>query len=255
MDHLPRVRLAWFLYAISLLAAASAGNPITELGVFGGVFVVLGWLAIHLFGSILSHALQTGFMLGLVLSVLFLMPAVGPTSNPPEGSRCRRCADQMQSLAYALKHCRSRHGRLPDNVLSEDGVHLSWRTRFVSDLGDAEYAAKHNLPDGVVSPALTSMAEEPPFCYWCYGFGDGWNAYFAIRDSKASWPEDTHRPQPSGRDYDVDTVVLIEASNNAVGNWQEPVDLSFEEAVDLLTTLPKEEVFDGHWRSLECSTR
>jgi len=72
------------------------------------------------------------------------------------------------------------------------------------------------------------------------------NSYFAVVGSQSAWPGNRGLQFEEIEDDPSQTILLIEAGGRGI-SWAEPKDLSFEEAVDLLSKPAKPENGDGHW--------
>lgn len=239
-----KFRLWTILWAFALLASAMA--------TFGTEGFVYGALVIG-FWSSSSSLKRLYFMLlvvALLVSVMFYMtlPTVNGDLEPPEH---HSCSSSLQVVARSVLSYSLSHGAfLPvRNSTWRGGPPVAWRLRVLPYLehGDLQKNYKYDVAwDDPNNTAVTSTEVGLLFCPTDRtGRGDNRSSYFAVVGEETLWPETVQRRLSDIKDGSAQTIMLIEAGGRDV-KWAEPRDLSFQEAVKLLSTGSPANTRDGH---------
>ena len=181
----------------------------------------------------------------------------------------KRCQGKLEDLAQAIHHFHEVHGSFPLAHTMVDGQPgHSWRTQVLPQAGilsDIEAKALFGsldlsepwdtvgnlqLFDGTMTHGLNCPLNEGNIAHdMNYPLTDSHIAhpttYFAIVDSRTVWPPDHVCRFEDIKDGTANTILLIEAPRRNV-HWYEPRDLPFDEAVELLTSIPTEDDSIGH---------
>jgi hypothetical protein len=225
-----RLRTIFFLFALVASALASFG----VWGIAAVVGALVFWTLMRLPSSDggvfvwLAAVLNAGFLIAL------LLPSVG--SRPPSTSA--RCSNNLHQLVQALHRYQSMHGALPPSYLSDDAgqpAH-SWRTLLLPILDRDDVFQAVDLQKPWDHPINDRILSRPIDVYQCPIDGNtiSFASYFAVVGPQTAWPNGSGRPLSEITDPTGHTIVLIEARDRNV-MWAEPRDLSFDEAVELLT--------------------
>lgn len=237
-----KFRLATIAYVFALLAAAMAA-----FGVVGGIFaagVVAGFwarAAQHRWVRVKAPVVAT------TLLVVLAAALVGAISTAGEAARRSSCQGRLCQLALALNSY-GHNGSYPVAVMRDaagKSLH-SWRTVAM------EQADWFSLPrptidytqpwDSAANQAVLGGENELCRCPSCLD-GSPETDYFAVLGARTAWPKDRGRPTSEITDDPDSTILLVESwRKNAA--WAAPVDLTFDEAVDLLSEPPQPEA--GH---------
>jgi hypothetical protein len=239
-------RLWTIFYVFALLAAALAtfgvwGIPIAAilLGIWASVFrnppqnaVAYSLIAVLVFGFLISLA----------------MPGIDVGMR--EAARRNQCLNQIKQLALGVLNYETSHYKLlPAYVADTNGTPLlSWRadvypqiefdvgmwpgsyfdhTKAWNDPANATFAA--NAPSGFVCPSHASLG--------------ALSGYYAVVDPRTAFVGRIGRRMAEFKDGVATTILFIE-SQRPKANWAEPRDLTFDEAVQLLSTPASAQ--DGH---------
>jgi len=241
-----RFRLWTILWAFALLTSA------TTLFRWIGLFISCSVLALYAVRSIKKQKRITVFELLLISSILGMVLgfSLPPTSYFGSLHRRDRCLKQIQDVAFAVKLYRRRHRTLPRDFLATSGNELSWRILLLPDLGHANTVKRHGLNEewkGAITPRL--VADEP-YDIRCLArgkslFGGKQSTYFAVVGEETYWMDESSSYRDMQSDFESDTLMLIEA-NPRRSHWFEPYDLTMQEALELLTSVPDWGKPDGH---------
>ena len=239
-----KFRLTSLLWAFALSASA--------LATFGGTGIVVSAIVIGLWAVFFietrrdSAAWLTAMLVAFLLLAL-LAPAV---QSARETSRRLNCINNLKQLSLALLNYESARGEYP--AASQSGPnkqHLhSWRYWITPYLESTTFYDQYDPNRAWDDPNNSKLIAKtvPMHVYTCPSH-DSQNLsthYFAVVGDNTAWPQDRGRTFREITDGMSNTILLIEAPHKSVP-WAKPEDLSFEEAVELLTNPPQDQYF-GH---------
>lgn len=232
--------LATIAYVFALLAAAMA--------VFGGgvgIWVTIGVLAFWawVYFAPAFTALERAVIAVIVLGLLaLLLPAV---QSAREAARRSSCLGHLKQIALGLMNHSDAAGSLPaEATYDAKGAALhSWRTAVLPYI---EQQALHrrltlNQPWNNAANLQWTAATQIDHYQCPSHYGSPSTAhYFAVVGDRTAWPKGRGRTSGELRDDAAFTLLVLEAPLKRAA-WAEPVDLTFEEAVEYLSGEP-----DGH---------
>jgi hypothetical protein len=243
-------RLVSLFYLTALVASALAA-----FGVWGLLAVVLVPLALWGWHRLRQASEQTklkAFSLiavGIIVYVVWPRPYItyGPPPSTESSRRLREFADGLNRLNEK-------------QTLSTD--QLSWRVYLLDELPDfatgipADY--RFDEPwDSEHNKQIMSGGEEL-YQRRSYRGGEATH-YLAVVDSRTAWSAERLMAEKEIADGAENTLMLVETTTFSI-KWNEPRDLTFDEALALLTSVPSAESRDWHiadegflWR--ECKYR
>lgn len=242
-----KFRLASIAYVFALLAAGMAAFGAVG-GLFTASFVVLSWLWVigaKDWGEArprLIAALICWFLIALTIGAL--VPSV---SIPRAVWHRAGCLNGIRQLSFALvNYCYGPQGRLPPAVLVDgQGKPLhSWRTLMLPYVEQQALFQQIDLTKPWNDPANSQAARTVVREINCIARFNGLpkNSYFAVTGEKTLWPKEGKLLHKI-RDRPSETILLLESWQKR-HSWAEPSDLTFDEAVEMLTTPPGSE--SGH---------
>ncbi len=233
------------LYVIAIIASAVAAFGI--VGFIPAAVVIVCWgftLSAPTYGQRLGRA-----MVALVIVILLLALSLPGVQNARESSRRGFCANNLLQIWYGLDAYRKQHGDFPTASTTDgDGKPLlSWRLVLLPYLerNDIYRRIDHSKPwNHAVNQILTATRIS---FYQCPSDPSELPTtnYFAVVDQRTIWHRDqTERPKAM-TDNPSQTIMLVEAYGRGIP-WAAPEDLTFDDAVKLLTDAPL--VNEGHAR-------
>jgi type II secretory pathway pseudopilin PulG len=221
--------LTTIAYVFALLAAGMAAFGV-PLGVVASLFVLGYWRWNPRWPGALVELLVVILVIGMLLGLL--MPTV---QSPRERSRVMACGSNMQSIALALRAYQRTQGRLPA-AGDEESRTMSWRVAILPWLENRNIYEAYDGAEAWNSGANAKATSQALPIYECPSdlpmtLGAPQTNYFAIVDTRTMWGggEPQAFKDPPGK-----TILLIEAAGLSVP-WAEPRDLSFDEALAILT--------------------
>lgn len=231
-----RFRVGTILWAFALLAAALATFGL--FGVFAAFSVVWFWFLVFK-GS-------PSTLIKLLITIVILSAMVGyllPPSEPTRRMSGERCRQKLDNLGKAITQYDEENQGLPmDN----------WRTLllpYVLTTGSSDHIDQDQDSQAAVrksSPALSSIA---PYEYTCSSDHSSikhGTSYFAVIDAQCAWKGVIENKLADITDNPTQTILILEAHNQNVA-WTESKNLSFDEAVALLSD-PSKQANSCHWR-------
>jgi hypothetical protein len=173
------------------------------------------------------------FILGVTQ---FLLPTAAPGAY--NAVQRQLCIVNLKCLSAGIQHYESAKGTFPPAVLRDaSGKPLhSWRTLVLPYMEMKGLYGKFDLQLPWDDPANAAAVHIPFEGHQCPL--DHRHApitdYFAVVGPQTAWPPSGTRSRKEITDGGANTILLMEAPNQGI-DWAEPRDLSFEEAVDILT--------------------
>jgi hypothetical protein len=237
-----RFRFWTLLWVMALFASAMAA--FSGLGIIYAISV----LAVLWFGRNLpTRATWICSLLGTTIIISIVLIAIFSSIESFGHAHCR---NNLQVLAIALLQYENRRNELPIAQLQISGnpAH-SWRSRIIPDIESTTWWG---------SLDFTKPWDDPVNMAICQGInldlyqnpddhllGTPLCSYFAVVDPRTAWPPDRPAKFEDIKDGTMNTILLIESPHRNI-KWYEPKDLTFDEAVELLTCVPTEENPIGH---------
>ncbi len=239
-----RFRLWTILWVFAVLASAMA--TFGGGGIFPGFFVPFLWALILKRPRITLVEWLTVFAI-ICLLVAMLLPAV---SSVRGAARYFACTNNMKQIALALHNYVDTFGSFPAASQSApDGEQLqSWRLWICPFLDSSSFFGNYEKDEPWDGPNNTKLVASAKFdfffdCPTQYSEGQ-LSHYLAVVGEHTAFPPGRGRSLAEFTDGTSNTILFIEAPHKRVP-WAKPEDLSFDEAVELLSDPPKDENF-GH---------
>jgi len=239
-----RFTIVHILYVVALIASALA-----TFGVWGIIpaFVALVVWAIVFDSSSRPQALATVCLWGFgglcCLGLLgLLVPAI---PNSRTAAPRSECANNLKQIALALHNYHDVHGTFPPAYTRDkNGKRMhSWRVLILPFIEEQPLYDAYKFDEPWDGPNNRKLASQVPYPYTCPSHsssnrrGTSCTNYFAVVSSKTAWPQTTagHLKHIHEADGTSQTLLVVEAHLPDV-TWTEPRDLSFDEAMHLLTS-------------------
>ena len=177
-----------------------------------------------------------------------------------EAARRSHCLGRnVGTIALSLYNYAKRNGSLPPayQVDSSDTPIHSWRTLLLDDLGEPTLAERYRF-DEPWDGANNSLVTDAEVHYYCCP-SDSYRkvnttSYFAVVDSRTVWPGATGKRLDAITDNPGETILIMEVLQKNTP-WAKPVDLTFDQAVELLTKSPLKASGTCHWESSKPSSK
>jgi hypothetical protein len=233
-------RLWSIFYVFALLAAAMA-----TFGAWGipiAVVVLVCWLVMFR-GTASGRRLVVVFVI-TALAILFLIMVVlhGITSVRPAAGR-NACQNNLMQLVSAIVSYHSENGSLPPAASTDANGNqlLSWRAAILTRIEATAVSDSLDPTKPWDAPANRQATGTPISIFLCLNHLGSVSAasYFAIRGPQTAWGNGDSRGIRDIGDGPENTILLVEA-HLPIKSWAQPLDLTFDEALDLLTKPPVE---------------
>jgi prepilin-type processing-associated H-X9-DG protein len=230
--------LSTILWAFALLAAAMA--TFGPWGVLFAVGVCLFWATV--FSKVPVTVVELLVIVAIMGTLIgLLLPA---TKAVRSSARVMECHYRLWQLATALHMHLDQNGAFPmaaqPHPADSGGPPHSWRVAILPQLYQAPLLAQfrfdqpwnspHNIALGNSALEILSCPSDPPV----NPISPTTN-YFAIVDPRSAWHPDRRRRLRDFTDGPRNTIMLIECAGRNTP-WSKPEDLTFAEALALLTT-------------------
>lgn len=227
-------RIWTILWIFALFASA--------LSTFGGAglwiaFVVLSfWTLVYNYRKLSASAWLVLFAVVLALLAL-LLPSVQAVR---ETARRNSCINNMKQILLAMHNYHDRKGTFPPpySIAANGKKLLSWRCQTLPELESSTLYRRLQLNESWDSPlnaALLTQAKSINV-YQCPTHPTTSSAahYLAVVDERSAWHPARGRALREFKDGASNTILLIEAPQQRIP-WAKPADLSWDEAVEMLT--------------------
>lgn len=233
---------------ISLWVVALCASAIVVLGAIG---LLPFLLVLAVWGGLSYLRFRTSLALLFLPLALFFVMAEPILNHSPMAYRYS-CMNGLQQLSVALLNYEDQNGRLPSAHTDIGGKPAhSWRTALLPQMEMKPLFERLDFSEPWDGPHNSSVWEGVPLlqfkCSTEWGSNSTFTSYFAVVDPRTMWPPDHPMTYQDIKDGTVNTIMLIEAPDRGI-DWPDPRDLSFDEAVDLLTTVPdrpQHEMYEG----------
>jgi hypothetical protein len=234
-----RFRLTTIAYVFALLAAGMA--------VFGGGLGI--WAAVGVLGFWAWNSYATarppaavGCAVYAVLALMLLALLLPAVQSAREAAGRNSCMNNLKQIALGLMNHLDANGSLPAEASYDaEGAALhSWRTAalpFLEQRTLYSRLAQDQPWNSVRNSSLTAATQIDLYqCPSHYG-SPSTAHYFAVVGQRTAWPKGRRRKDAELRDDAEFTLLLLEAPLRQAA-WAEPVDFTFEEAVEYLSRKP-----------------
>ncbi|MEM9185677.1 MAG: DUF1559 domain-containing protein [Planctomycetota bacterium] len=240
-------RLTTLLWLFALAGSAMAAFDAWGLAAAG--VVCLFWRCLPVFLRWRSRRRIVFAALAVLLLFVLLLPAVQVSRCT---TRCYSCINNAKLIALALHLHDQEHGALPPATTRDaNGTPLhSWRAAILPFLeyGNLHDAIDFSQPwDGPSNTAPTSPWVDLFECPGCWRTNPGAGCCpFAVTGPQTIWRTGEPRSIADVPDGAHATILLIEVA--PIRHWAEPRDLTFNEAVTLLTSPIQTSKNGGHFQ-------
>lgn len=236
-------RLTTLLYLFALVAASLAAFG--AMGIPVALLVLLAWAA--MFATPQIGRLNFLAAVGIALAILaLLLPAV---EMGREEARQLQCKINLRQIAFSVLNFHDARGEFPlaaGHRRVNNDVH-SWRVQVLPFTEATHYWIRYNFDEPWNSPTnLQTVSQVSIDLHCCPTHSvQRLTNYFAITDPETAWGDGKIRTFDDVTDGLSNTILLIEAAGRGI-HWAQPKDLTFDEAVDLLTEALPSDGSDGH---------
>ncbi len=228
----------WTIFYVMAVVAASLA-VFGEAGLFVAMFVLGFWGFIYWPELPMPPAQRLLWCLVVFGAFLLLVALLTPArSAAREAGPRTSCWANTKMLALALQAYQEDNGGYPPAYLTDAHGEpmLSWRVLVLPYAEEQSLYDRFELTkpwDDPANDALSATDLELHHCPSDPSRGPMTN-YLAVVGPHAAWPGGHGRPQSEFTDDPSETILLIETHGRGV-RWAEPRDLTFDEAVDLLS--------------------
>lgn len=231
-------RLATLLYLFALLAACMA--------VSGGWRVLLSFLVVVVWSIATrprsQHSRKDFFWAAIAVLVgfLFLATLLIPVTESRVRGRRAQELNYLRQIGIALIHYESDHGQFPPPYVTDDQRTplYSWRVLLLPYLGYDNLAQQFRYDEPWNSPhnrKLLVDVEEFISPQWDHNSkSKGTTNFVAIVGPETVWNPSGATNMRDILDGTGDTIAIMAIGDSDI-HWSEPVDVSTQEAVDMLT--------------------
>jgi hypothetical protein len=229
--------VVYAIYALALLFAS-----LVTFGA-GGLIPAAGVLVIWAIVFASNSRPRTLVLLVLPLSVAaccLLMPGLG---HPRAIYDRMDCSNNLKQIALAMHNYGDTYKSLPPAFLAdEDGKPMhSWRVLILPFLEPIEASSlyeEYSFDEPWDGPANSKLAERMPAVYACRALGPRQGGsvtnYVAVVGDRTAWPGERSTHFRDFADGTSNTLLLMESDSRSV-NWLEPRDVSYDEALQMLS--------------------
>ncbi|MBA4106762.1 MAG: hypothetical protein C0485_13480 [Pirellula sp.] len=240
--------LAIVAYVAVLLAAA-----VMAFGASLGIVVsllVAGFWRIAFAGQVRIRAIEVVLVV-LILGVTMISAALESVHKDGRmNSKIATCETNLFQLAHSLLYYSTRKGQLPQAISNGPSgrPYHSWRILMLPTIEQPDIADAYNWEEPWDSPHNSDLVSAQIDVFQCpsdyslfHERRPATTSYFAIVGPQTAWPLDRGLPLDEITDGREQTILLLEAAGLEVP-WGKPQDLSFDEAVSILTSEPDDRV-------------
>jgi hypothetical protein len=247
--------IATIAYVFALLAAGMAAFGAWGLVAATAVLAYWAWLYAEPKSNGRSAALLTAVFAIAAILIALLAPVV---QSARESARHVTCKNNLRNIALAVIN-RSLFSTRRDRFLAAlevGGVRMhSWRTMILPPLDQQALFQAYDMTEAWNGPSNgPAVTSSQLMIYQCPSHPTGriaGTSYFAVVDSRTVWTKEGLLlfRSTAVRDGQQFTILLMEGPEQP---WGKPVDLTFEQAVDILCNravddLVGHEIDDGYF--------
>lgn len=244
-----RFRLIHLFYAVTLLATSLA--TFGAAGLLPGVILVLSWAVV--FSSPARPKALFITCVVVFLGCCCLLPAI---DTAHDAARRAHCYSNLRQIAVALNSYHATYGTFPPSYISDqDGKPLhSWRVLLLPFMAEQMLYDAYNFDEPWDGPSNRKLLSPRPSVYACptevrdSTQAGTYTSYVAVIGPSTAWPGPVGRKLSEFSDPTWDTILVVEATGCGIP-WTEPRDLTFAEAIQLVTSTEPEQVcshrYDG----------
>ena len=165
-------------------------------------------------------------------------------------SRITTCDTNLRQFAFSLRDYSTRKGQLPQAVSNGPNgrPYHSWRILMLPTIEQPDIADAYNWEEPWDSPHNSDLISTQIDIFQCpsdyslfHERRPATASYFAVVGPQTVWPPDRGLPLDEITDGRGQTILLLEAAGLEVP-WGKPQDLSYDEAVSILTSEPDDRV-------------
>jgi prepilin-type processing-associated H-X9-DG protein len=223
---------------------------------FGAPLGIIASLLVGAFWRLVLPNLPRIRAIEVVLVVLIVgatMFAVGVAAVLKDGhgkSLVRVCSSNLRQFAMILLMNAERTGALPQAATdgSTDRPFHTWRISMLPNIEQPQVAEAYNWAEPWDSPHNSQLLSAQIDIFQCPGGHSLFQerrpvttSYFAVVGPQTVWPPNRGLQLNEITDRRDQTILLLEASGLEVP-WGKPQDLSYDEAVSILTSEPDDRV-------------
>ena len=187
------------------------------------------------------------FVLTLLAAMWINIYLLHPCVVSPRGwASASSCANNMKQLSVAILNYESAQEQWPLTAFrrgARDDLH-SWRVDVLPQLEPNWISGKYSFDEPFDGPNNSKLQHHDLFSCPAHD-SPGRTVYFAVTGPQTAWGDGEPRSAADIRDGPQNTILLIETTSLDV-RWSEPRDLTFDEAVDLLSSPISPVGSDGH---------
>ena len=228
------------LYVVALLAASLATFGVG--GLFLAALVLVFWA---IFFYTLSWTTVFAFILLLLLVIALLTPAI---QTAREAAPRNHCINNLKQISLALQAYHDVFGSFPPAYIADENgkpMH-SWRVLILPYLEETSIYDAYDFNEPWNGPNNSKlMVILNTFRCPTATTPDTHTNYVAVVGPRTAWPEDESSRKARFVDGRSKTIQIIESHQRSV-HWMEPRDVSFDEAVEMLSGDVDSGNSDGH---------
>jgi hypothetical protein len=234
-------RIWTIFYVFALVAAALA-----TFGVWGLLWtgLELGFWAWEIYVPKPAYVWEWLFLI-VIIAILFTVLFLPPNTNVRTRTYSASCLNNLRQVTQAALNFQQREGAFPSaySAKADGTATLSWRALLLPRIDRSDVFEWLDFEKSWDDPVHDNIRPIEVYCCPLHVSDKPTTSYFAVVGTRTAWPGAKGRRLDEFSDRPEETILLIESHAREV-NWAEPRDLSFEEAVGLLTkAVPAN---DGH---------
>lgn len=246
-------RVADIAYPFALFAT-SVGAFGFERGLLASLMVAIFWLAAY--KQPRTTIIEWLVVVGIVVVLLgLLLPAF---QEAREHTRVATCRHHLGDLAKALHLHPEKEGGLPQAIIQDErgAPAHSWRVSILPFIDDQSTYDAYDWSEPWSSSNNSIVAISTIEHFLCpsdplANSNSPHANYFAIVSPQTAWPTDRGLQLSEVNDGLENTILLLEAASLGV-TWTQPRDLTYDEAIKLLTGAMPKQLVHGRYDEPGC---